>query len=693
MSAKCISWFTGVCLASLAALPNAALAQAPDGDEIIVTAQKREQSLQDVPLALQALTATDLENAGANKVSDLVNLIPGASIVSASTPGFETIQIRGISAGTTGDGLVGYYIDETPFGIPNLQLTPPSSLIDVERVEVLRGPSGTLYGGGAMGGNIKIVTKRPDASTYSGLLQGQYSNTSGGGDNQRIDGVVNVPIVENRLAVRVSGGYEELSGYADGPSGTDLNGFKGSNVRGTALWTPTDTIDVSAQAWHISNRQDFSNNLTPAPTLAGNPTISDNGGRRGFTDVDMDLYSLTANWDLGFATMTSNTSNFIHKLDFSQDILAILNNDSTFKTVTLTQELRLASNGEGPVNWIVGGFYRDGHIKSDINFRIVPATPIIFTYGDINTKAYAVFGELSWAMFDGKLEPLVGLRYSEDERTGSGRDIPTGVVAPRSAKWDSLNPRFNLKYNASEDVMFYFNAAKGFRSGSFQTQAQVNASNALGIPTQTGVEPDSVWTYEVGTRLEINDSLLVEASAYHSDYSDIILQFATAAVISLANGGDATIDGFDLGLTWRTPIEGLDLGFVGNINNAEFERVVPALGVALATVNVGKPLPNVPSSNFTVSADYQRALASFDGVIGSLYASYSQRGTQIDAASGLLAGELNDLTLRAGVEGDRWKLNLFALNALDDDDPAVRTGTAVQIMYPRRVGVELGFNF
>lgn len=688
-----ISMLTGACLASLA-LPGMAMAQTQSSDdEIIVTAQKREQALQDVPLAVQAIGAEALQNAGANKVSDLVNIIPGASIVSNSTPGFETIQIRGIAAGTTGDGLVGYYIDETPFGIPNLQLTPPSSFIDVQRVEVIRGPSGTLYGGGAMGGNIKIVTRQPDASAFSGRIQASYNTTSGGEDGDRIDGVINVPLVKDRLAVRISGGIENLGGYAEAPefNRKDANGFDGTNVRGTALWTPTDNFDLSLQAWTMRNSQDFSNGLTPAPTLAGNPTITGTGLRRAFTDVDMDLYSATAHWDMGFATLTSNTSNFIHKLDFNAPLLTVLNNDSTFKTVTLTQELRLTSNGDGPFQWMIGGFYRDGHIKSDIDFRVVPSTPVIFTYGEITTKATAIFGEVSLEMFGGKLTPTLGLRYSEDDRSGFGLDIPTNVRAPRSATWDSTNPRFNLKYTPTDDVMFYFNAAKGFRSGSFQTQAQVNASNALGIPTQTGVNPDSVWTYELGTRLEINNTLLVEASAYHSDYKDIILQFASAAVISLANGGDASINGFDLGLMWRTPLEGLDFSFNGNINNAEFDRVVPALSVALPTINVGKPVPNVPSSNYTVAADYSHAV--FGDLLGKLHASYSFRDSQIDAASGLVTGKLDDLTLRAGVEGDHWSIEAFALNALNDDDPSVRTSTAIQILYPRRIGVQVGYNF
>lgn len=153
---------------SLAASFGTAFAQdSGQSEEIVVTAQKREENLFEVPLAVQALGADQLENSGASSVADLTTLIPGASVVSSSTPGFDTIQIRGISSGTTGDGLVGYYIDETPFGVPNLQLTPPAGMLDVQRVEVIRGPSGTIYGQGSMGGTIKLVTQRPDSREFS----------------------------------------------------------------------------------------------------------------------------------------------------------------------------------------------------------------------------------------------------------------------------------------------------------------------------------------------------------------------------------------------------------------------------------------------------------------------------------------------------------------------------------------------
>lgn len=692
---KRISMLTGACLASLAAFPGAASAQATS-DEIIVTAQKREEAIQDVPLAVQAIGADDLEAAGVRQVGDLVKFIPGASIVNNTTAGRETISIRGIAAGTTGDGLVGFYIDETPFSIVNLQLSPPGSLIDVERVEVIRGPSGTLYGSGAMGGNIKIVTRKPDSTAFSGLLRGEYSNTSGGADNHNVNGVLNFPIVRDRLAVRLNAGIETLGGYADGPESgrEDVNGMDANSYRGTVLWTPNDQFDLTMSAWTINNRQDFNNNLTAADTIAaGKPIITGTGGRPSYQNTDMDLYSLTANWDLGFATLTGNVSNVIHSLKLNDPSLFVLNNYSDFRSVQLTEEVRLASNGDGPFHWLVGGYKRDATIKSYLDVRIVPSTPLIYSYGVINSDSYAVFGEASYDFFGGKLTPTIGVRYSEDDRAGYGIDLPAGTRTPRGAVWDSVNPRFNLRFKPTEDVMFYFNAAKGFRSGSFQSQGQVNAAASLGIPTQTGVDPDSVITYEVGTKIDIGDALQVEASVYHSKYEDIIIQFVSPAIVSLANGGDAAIDGLDLAFVWRTPLEGLDLSFNGTVLSSDFEKVVPALAVALPTIGIGKPLPNVPTSNYTIATDYSHPLAGWSGVDWRMHASYSFRGSQTDPASGRVSGELNDLTLRMGVESQHWSANVFALNALDDDDPAVRTASGIQIMYPRRIGVQLGFNF
>lgn len=701
--------------ASLVAAPGVAMA-ADDGTvaELVVTAQKRAEKLIEVPLSVQSLSGEAVERSGAAKVSDLTKLIPGASIVSSTTPGFETVQIRGVSSGTTGDGLVGYYIDDTPFGVPNLQLTPPARLLDLERVEVIRGPSGTLYGQGSMGGTIKLITAKPDPTKFSGKAQAELSNTEGGGTNYNADAVVNMPLVEGKLAARLSAGYERLSGYAEAPElrERNVNDFTGKNARLTLGYEPTDDVQLTGFVWLIRNTQDFSNSLTPknattsalAPTPFNLPGIVGTGGRRGYTDVDADIYSATLNWQTSIGDLTVNTSYVDHELDFITPLLTILVNESNFHTKSYTNEIRLSSKADSSVRWIVGGYTRNAKIRSDIFYYsqatlTAAKTSIINTLGTIDTDSYSVFGEVSTKLFGGVVEPLFGLSYFKDDRSVDGVDRAIGAPRIGQLKFDSFNPRFNLKIKPAENGTVYFNAAKGFRSGALQTPAQANAANVtLGLPAgtiQTSVQPDKLWTYELGTRWELLDGqLLAEASAYRTDWDNVLVQFATAAVISLANGGDAKIEGADFGLAYRPDgVQGLTLAATGNIQDARFKSVVGNLAVGTAIRKGGK-VPNVPDMSLTVSADYKRELAALGGVTGTFYLGYSFRDDVIDATvKNLKAGELNDLTVRMGVQKDNWRLEGFMLNGLDDKDPVALGSTAVQILYPRRYGVQLSVNF
>lgn len=692
--------------ATQAASPNVAVG------EIVVTAEKREQRLLDVPAPVQAISAAAIQQSGAQKVSDLVSAIPSAAIVSSSTPGFETLEIRGIASGTTGDSLVGYYIDDTPFGIPNLQLTPPAGLLDLNRVEVIRGPSGTLYGQGSMGGTIRLVTQQPNSQSFSGAAQGEVSGTDGGQTNYDFEGMVNVPLVTDRLAARLSVGYDYLSGFAAAPELGQryANPFDGLNARLTLAWTPTNDLTISGFAWAIRNHQLFSNSLTPqnsltslyVPTPFKEPAIVGTGGRQGFTDVDADIYSLTANWATPIGNVTANGSYIDHKLSFIDPLLTILVNQSTFRTFSSTGEVRMVAKPDSDFQYIVGVFYRNAVINSDIFYyeQIGLAGPklgIINTLGDVNTSSYTAYGEVSYRFWSGRLVPLVGLSYFHDDRTATGVDRNTGLPQDEAAVYSSVNPRFNLQFKPEENGSIYINIAKGFRSGALQTEAQANAANvSLGLPAGTigtEVQPDYLWTYELGTRWELaNRSILAEASVYHTDWTNVLVQFATTAVISLANGGNAKIDGIDLGLHWRTPIDGLVLSGNGSYDNARFTKVLAGLAAGTA-IRVGGPIPNTPRDTFTVSADYGRDLPWY-GLRGTFYAGYSFRDHVYDATTpGLVSGNVEDLTLRAGVKKGNWTAELFAENALNSQQPIVLSTTVEQTLYPRRIGFQLSTKF
>ncbi len=718
----------GVSLAALVAMtPSASLAQAAPAagnaaaadDEanpadIVVTAQKREQTLINVPQSIQAITGAELERRGTKELDQLVNSIPGASVVSRTGPGFETIQIRGISSGTVGDATVGYYIDDIAFSIPNLQLAPPARLIDLERVEVLRGPQGTLYGNGALGGSIRLVTTRPNTEKWSGKLQGEVSGTDGGGTNYAVDGAVNVPIASDVAGFRVSGGYERLSGFADIPTVNlrDVNGTDSYNVRGKLYLKPADNLTIDASIWHIYARQAYGNNLM----LANPPTAYDTGTVTDpYIGTTATFYSASIKWDLGPVALESGTSYTNHELQY--DVVgAGVRSEARFRTNSFNEELRLVSNTSSPFKWILGGTYTDATITSDISVTI-PALAGNLQYlgtagAPLTTRNFAVFGEASYDLFDGKLVPLFGIRYFNDDRLASGvtnAPLLVGILAgsaftapllplilpqlgfaSTNGNFTAVSPRFNLAYKPNGNTTVYFNAARGFRSGTIQTPVQSILGQLSGVSTAGNIlNPDSLWSYELGTKLKLADNtLLLDGAVYYTDWTNIQIPFSTPfGLPSTVNGGNARLYGVELTASWRTPLKGLTLQASGNINSSQFAGVNPALAAAQTQARDGRQLPGVPLGNFTLGANYSTPLS--DNLRLNFNSSYSYRDRQQDLGSGLFSANLNQFAARLGVETKIFKIDVFAENILNDLGPAAVTVNTQQPLYPRRVGVQL----
>lgn len=671
--------------------------QADQEGDIIVTAQKREQNLSDVPAAIQAISGDTLERRGTKDLAQLVEFIPGASIVSKAAPGFETIQIRGISSGTVGDATVGYYIDDVIFSIPNLQLAPPSRLINLERTEILRGPQGTLYGNGAMGGLIRLVTTKPDTTKFTAKGQGEVSFTDGGGTNYAGDAAFNFPLATDKAALNVSGGYERLSGFADGALGNNLNGIESWNVRGKLFLKPTDNLDVNLSIWHIDNHQDYSNNLLRVDP----PRVQEPFGVTPLIDTVATFYSGSVKWDLGTVSLESGTSYIDHNLKIDAVVNSVLlgfpvgiRNNSNFATHSFNQELRLVSQGDSPFSWIVGGLYTNATITSDIDVNIRGLGPVIPFLGvvgaPLKTESFAIFGEASYSLFDGKLIPLIGLRYFNDTRTASGATTFGGTTSFDSGQgtFDALSPRFNLTYKPSDDALVYINVARGFRSGTIQTGAQAQLGRLSGVTTGVIIDEDSLWTYEIGTKLKLPAGFYFDGSFYYTDWSNIQIPFNTPfGLPSVVNGGDARIYGVDLGLNWRTPLTGLTLQAVANFNSSTFQNINPQLAAASPTARNGSQLPGVPKNNYSIGATYSTAIN--ENLDFNFYGAYSFRNRQQDLASGLFGGQIENLTLRAGLETKKLRFDVFADNITNEKGPILFTPTAQQAIYPRRIGLSV----
>ncbi len=691
-----------ICIAVSSLFGARALAEEAAIEEIVVTAQKREQAITDVPMSVQVLSGDELRENGIDSLPDVVKFVPGASVVSATAPGFETIILRGIASGTTGDATVGYYVDDVAFGVTNLQIAPPTNMYDLERIEVLRGPQGTLYGQGSMGGSIKIITPKPDTEEFSGRFRVGGRDTQDGDSGYNIDGVLNIPVSE-RFAVRISGGIDERPGWVDSPeiSDDDINEFESWNLRLKALYTG-DNMDVTFTHWTVENELDGANTFSRLDPLTGmefdEPTMAGIGGNPGFIDTTLDTTSLTFDVDLDGMSFISATSYTEYELDFVFPLFTAgfqFFNDSTFETEALTQEFRLVSTNDSPVQWLAGAYYSDAEITSDIDFFLDfgggITVPLIDTIGDIETEAWAVFGEVSFELFEGLVVPSIGIRYFEDDRkTANGFDRALMVPAVSvGTTYETVNPRFAVNFTPHDNGSIFVSAAKGFRSGTTQTAAQVALAASVGVSTGTTIAPDEVWTYEIGARYQFLDGrLAVETAYYYSDWEEIQLQFNVPGTIALANGGDAEVKGFDLAISWM-PISNLVLQMSGNINDSEFKDVNTALAAATATVREGGPLPNVPEKNLSVGGTYEWSLSN--NLQGFVNATYAYRDRQVDAGSGLESGILNVADVRLGVRADNWTLTLFGENIGEEEEPIVRTGTGVQFLTPRTIGLQLEF--
>lgn len=222
----------------------------PELDVITVTATKRQALLTDIPQSIQAITAEKLATEGVVSMSDIVQVVPGASQTFKASPGFEVLQLRGISSGAVGDSLVGYYIDEIPFGLPNVQYIPPVNVFDLERVEVLRGPQGTLYGQSTMGGAIRLITRKPDLDSFSGEVRAGLGHVAGGFDGYKGDLMLNAPLKAGVAGIRLTGGTSEEDGFIE-----DTGTIRNHNLRLKGLLKASDALSVEATLWGIRSRQ------------------------------------------------------------------------------------------------------------------------------------------------------------------------------------------------------------------------------------------------------------------------------------------------------------------------------------------------------------------------------------------------------------------------------------------------------
>ncbi|MFC0205725.1 TonB-dependent receptor [Novosphingobium soli] len=727
------------------------VAGAPVGNEIVVTALKRSTTIQETPISISAITGESLSQSGVQSIADLSATTPGLNLVDGG-PSQRRVVIRGIQG--AGEPMIGTYYDETPVtgmvGASNDAggSTPELRLFDVDRVEVLRGPQGTLYGAGSMGGTLRIIYSKPDLTQVEGTVDASLSNTDHGGWNYEGSAMLNVPLATDKVGVRAVGFYRRQDGFIDNTALgiDDINVLKSYGGRLMLRMKPSERWTFDVAAFLNRTRTD-----TPGWVLNAGKYNSDAYTRQPVRD-DVELYSITSNYEFDFATFTA-TGSYMHRdLSSVGDVSRYISGQRTpARCATLvgagaacspsqlsgfyalvdsqstsalypqqemdawTAELRLSSDGSGPLNWTLGGFYSDRNIVvQNPQVNADPETGEIIRPLQIATvrniddtlTQLAGFGELSWDVVDG-LNLTAGARYFHYEKDIVGETTVPSIlvgarVTPPTRVASSENGwvfRFNGSYKITPDIMLYAEAAQGFRPGG--------ANQVLGLDAAlTAYDSDSLWNYEVGLKTSfLNRMATFNIDVYRIDWSDmqITLRTPNGAFSYLGNAGKARVEGVEAELGLR-PLYGLSIQ--GNVTYIDARLTEDQnTGVTATSGLDGDRIPYVPKWMAGGSVQYDWPLSETLGGMARVDASYVGGSWSDFRHTYVYAREVDDYALvnaRIGIEGPEkaWGAYLFATNLLNATAITRATSSAIAVgrtlvnsATPRTVGVNVRYNF
>jgi iron complex outermembrane recepter protein len=781
--------------AQQAAPAPAAAASAPeDVQRVIVTAQKRKEDVQKVPLSISVMSGEQLQANQVSNFTDLSRNIPNVSFNTQAGAGLSTVEIRGVSS-QAGTATVSIYLDDVSLTTRNIysQGTAEPRFFDIERVEVLRGPQGTLYGASSLGGTIKFISKEPDAKAFSGNANVTLSGTQHGGTNYQAEAVVNVPLVKDSVGLRVGVQSGHDSGYIDRVDYRTLQVLdKGINsahwdVLKLALkadlgkgWSVTPALfaqryrsdDIDAAFLKVG---DSSSGYQVGPDL-NNPNPNVDKPLAIFqTSKDLrepgkdrlTIPSLTVNGDLGFADLTGILSGYTRRFDRIQDgtlvnstYIGSVTTDATLGAIVgalpsavqlknkvdqTALELRLASKdydaSRSPITW-VGGLYTaktktqvyDNEPVFGINAAFTAAGKDITNPADLadafpndfpndssyysarhyNDKQTSVFGELTYHVSP-SLRAIAGVRvlHATQHFTREGDFYFAGgpTTALADGKWNATTPRFAVDWDVDAQNTLYANVAKGFRLGSANrpvplTSAVQDDLNTLHLPGTIPVafDPDSLWSYEVGSKSRLLDNkLTLNVAAYYLDWKDIQqdVVLPTSGYDFETNAGKAKSYGLEVEARARVTDQ-LTLNAAAGVTHAVFAEDVPALGFDDAGnlhVRKGDRIQGVPSYNarlgFTYRFQATDAMSAF--VSGNGQWTGSSRGNLVPGSTDYDRPSYFTADASAGVSIDRWLVTLFVKNLTNTrtvlQQPSIQSVTEAYYLRPRTIGVTASADF
>ncbi|MCJ2184099.1 TonB-dependent receptor [Novosphingobium sp. 1949] len=716
--------------AGLAALTVPLCAQAKEADgtaaEIVVTATRRSERLIDAPQSVTAVTAQDLSKLNATKFSDFANTVPGLQFTTQG-PGSTSITMRGVTAGADIGATVGIYVDDVPYGSSSSFAKAPTlaldaGLYDLQRVEVLRGPQGTLYGSASMGGVLKYVTNLPSLTEFGGSAQVGVGTIHDGATDYNVAATVNSPIVTDKVAVRATGFYSRTGGFIDnlysGQKNVDRSEIYGGRV--DVLLQPVDDLSIRLTG--------FGQNISRDGMLYGEYTL-DGDAVNGALDQDHPLdegfnskfrmVSGTVSYDFDVATLVSVTSyqwvrNAI-QTDYSSLYAPILQSigldaygvsfPDTERTDKFTQEVRLASASEKPIEWLVGGFYTHETSEShqvlyayDADFLPITSLNLADAYIPSTYEEYAAFGDVTIHLTSA-LAVTGGLRYAHNNQTFE--QIATGLLLGSAAKRKSsesvVTYLANGRYAISPNVNAYVRFATGYRPGgpNYQAVDPVTGNNLA----KESYESDSLKSYEAGIKAETPDHTFgIDASVYFIDWKNIQIATAVSGISVIANGGAAHIKGAELTLTGR-PDGNLMVTGAFAYNDAYLTEDVEALGAVS-----GDRLPNSAHFTSTINADWTYNASDLKPSLGGTLRYVGKRNASFDLNTGFPQYNLPDyvvVDLRAGftlgpVETQLYVHNLFDVRgqlSANTSSAAYGGPARISLLQPRTIGISATTRF
>lgn len=641
-------------------------------EEIVVTAEKKQEYLLDVPVPASVIKADTLVNSNQMTLQDYYAKIPGLSLL--ANPTGPIIAIRGITTGGLATNpTVGITVDDVLFGHSSnagggagaADIDPS----DLQRVEVLRGPQGTLYGASSIGGLIKYVTIDPSTQEFSGRLQaGTLDIKHGDGLGYSVRGSVNVP-VSDTLAIRMSGYDRHEPGYIDNPV-LGINGVNRSRVDGgrlAALWRPSDTFSLKLSALIQSTETSGGTYTYPALGSFREGDLIPDGGK---FDRKLQAYSATLTSSLGPAELTAITGYSVDKLDQVTALFSTLGDAiNALKTDKFTQEVRLTMPVGAHLDWLVGAFYTNEKTSAFQSLQTEHAntfTTDTLYYASVfpNTvDEYAAFTDLTFKVND-RFDVQIGGRESFNRQTYNEHDIglffPGGIIAQQVDTRDNsftylLTPRFKI----TPDLMVYSRTATGYRVGG------PNSCSALpGVPCHFA--PDKTTNYEVGLKASTPEHVLsVDASLYYIAWHDIQLQLfdKNTGFVYNINGGQAKSQGVELSAEWRPFSRTTVAGWVA-WNDAQLTRDIPKGSLAYGLK--GDRLPYSSPFSGSLSLDQHFPLRdTLSGFVGATVSHVGRRETDFtpDATTPrATSARYTQTDLRLGVMVGSWTGNLFANN-------------------------------